>query len=65
MNIELKCPYCDNHQNIDPDILQWTDGDEVTIECKNCDCKYIARGYTTVNYEPDIIGTEFDKYHAE
>lgn len=56
---------CDNHQNVDPDILKWEDGDEVEIVCKNCEYKYIARGYTTVDYSADEIDEELEKYLEE
>ena len=50
MEIELKCPYCDNHQYIDGDSLRWQEDDEKDVTCRNCEKVYVARGYISVNY---------------
>jgi predicted Zn finger-like uncharacterized protein len=60
--MELKCPYCDNHQYVDPDKLAWEDGDEVEVTCRNCEHKFTARGYTTVDYSADAIDEEYERY---
>jgi len=48
--MEFECPYCGHPQKVDPDDLQWTDGDEKEITCKNCDKIYDVRGYETIDY---------------
>ena len=49
--MEFECPYCGNNQKVDPDYLEWSEGDEKEITCKNCDKIYDVHGYTTVTYE--------------
>lgn len=60
--MEIKCPYCDNHQYVDPDTLKWEDGDEVEVTCKNCTYKFNATGYATVDYSGEVIDAEYDRY---
>ncbi len=48
--MEFKCPYCGNHQNVDPDFLEWNDGDIKDIDCRNCEKTYEVHGYATVDY---------------
>jgi len=50
IEMEFKCPHCNNHQYCDSDDLKFEDGDEKMIKCNNCDQYYMVRGYSTVNY---------------
>ncbi len=59
--MEFECPYCSNHQHVDPDFLEWKDGDEKTITCRNCDKDYLVCGYETVDYAVEEIEGEDDE----
>ena len=44
------CPHC-NEQTTDPEYIPHDDGETQTIECGNCDRKFVTTASVSVDYE--------------
>lgn len=59
---EWDCPNCGHHNELDPTVLPYSDGETKDIECSCCGQKATVTGYVdwTFVYKVEINGQKYD-----
>ena len=46
----ILCPHCDTCHSREWEDMPTSDGDQITITCKNCDTPFVVRAWETINW---------------
>lgn len=58
---ELLCPYCRTCNSREPEDMPWRDGEDIEIECRNCDKEFIVEAWTTTNWTTKEKEDDYDE----